>query len=193
MIFYRNAGASPAFFVEVKMLIILGGLPGTGKTTTAEILARALRAVYLRIDTIEHALADKYIEKRAMNDAGYVVAYALAEENLRLGQYVIADCVNPLEMTRQSWQQVAERAGTAFLDVEFICSDLADHRYRVENRTCNLPGFVLPSWRDVIERRYERRTDNRLVCDTAVMSAQAAADFILRHVNGQPVHDAECP
>lgn len=128
-----------------------------------------------------------------MNDAGYVVAYALAEENLRLGQYVIADCVNPLEMTRQSWQQVAERAGTAFLDVEFICSDLADHRYRVENRTCNLPGFVLPSWRDVIERRYERRTDNRLVCDTAVMSAQAAADFILRHVNGQPVHDAECP
>ena len=175
------------------MLIILGGLPGTGKTTTAEILARALRAVYLRIDTIEHALADKYIEKRAMNDAGYVVAYALAEENLRLGQYVIADCVNPLEMTRQSWQQVAECAGTAFLDVEFICSDLADHRYRVENRTCNLPGFVLPSWRDVIERRYERRTDNRLVCDTAVMSAQAAADFILRHVNGQPVHDAECP
>ena len=175
------------------MLIIFGGLPGTGKTTTAEILARSLRAVYLRIDTIEHALAGKYIEKTAINDAGYAAAYALAEENLRLGQYVIADCVNPLEITRQSWRQAAERAGTAFLNVEFICSDPVQRRYRVENRTCNLPGFILPSWRDVVERRYERRTDNRLICDTAIMSAQAAADFILRHVSGLPVHDAERP
>ena len=176
------------------MLIILGGLPGTGKTTTAEILTRLLRAVYLRIDTIEHTLtAGKHIEKSSINDAGYAVAYALAEENLRLGQHVIADCVNPLEITRYSWRQTAERAGVSFLDVEFICSDLVEHRYRVENRTCNLPGFILPSWRDVVERRYERRTDNRLICDTAIMSAQAAADFILRHVSGLPVHDAERP
>ncbi|WP_371126640.1 AAA family ATPase [Variovorax sp. EL159] len=35
------------------MLIVLGGLPGTGKTTIArEIVARS-RAVYLRIDAIE--------------------------------------------------------------------------------------------------------------------------------------------
>lgn len=172
------------------MLIILGGLPGTGKTTTAGILARLLQAVYLRIDTIEHALAGKYIEKSAMNDAGYAAAYGVAEDNLRLGRYVIADSVNPLEITRRSWRRTAERAGVSFLDVEFICSDLARHRYRVENRTCDLPGFVLPSWQDVVERRYERRTDDRLICDTAVMSAQAAADFILQHISVRPVHDA---
>ncbi|MGN1079182.1 MAG: AAA family ATPase [Alphaproteobacteria bacterium] len=176
------------------MLIILGGLPGTGKTTTAEILTRLLRAVYLRIDTIEHTLtAGKHIEKSSINDAGYAVAYALAEENLRLGQHVIADCVNPLEITRRSWRQTAERAGVSFLDVEFICSDPAEHRYRVENRICNLPGFVLPSWREVVERYYERRTDERLICDTAVMSAQEAADFISRHVSDFPIHGAEYP
>lgn len=172
------------------MLIIFGGLPGTGKTTTAGILARSLQAVYLRIDTIEHTLAGKYIEKSEMNDAGYAVALSLAEENLRLGRYVIADCVNPLEISRQSWRQAAKRAGVSFLDVEFICSDPEQHRYRVENRTCDLPGFVLPSWQDVIERHYERRTDDRLICDTAVMSAQAAADFILQHISVWPVHDA---
>lgn len=176
------------------MLIIFGGLPGTGKTTTAGILARSLRAFYLRVDTIEHALtAGKHIEKSSINDAGYAVAYALAEENLRLGQHVIADCVNPLEITRYSWRQAAERAGVSFLDVEFICSDPAEHRYRVENRICNLPGFALPTWREVAERYYERRTDERLICDTAVMSAQAAADCILRHISDLPVHDAERP
>ncbi|MFY9659052.1 MAG: AAA family ATPase [Terriglobales bacterium] len=40
------------------MLIILGGLPGTGKTTIARELARQLRAVHVRIDSIEEAILD---------------------------------------------------------------------------------------------------------------------------------------
>ncbi len=40
------------------MLIALGGLPGTGKTTIARELARQLGAVHLRIDSIEQALRD---------------------------------------------------------------------------------------------------------------------------------------
>ena len=38
------------------MLIILGGLPGVGKTTIAKVLSKKLKAVYLRIDSIEEAL-----------------------------------------------------------------------------------------------------------------------------------------
>ena len=40
------------------MLIILGGLPGTGKTTIARELARQLGAVHVRIDSIEEAILD---------------------------------------------------------------------------------------------------------------------------------------
>lgn len=38
------------------MLIIFGGLSGVGKTTIAKSLAKHLKAVYLRIDTVEQVL-----------------------------------------------------------------------------------------------------------------------------------------
>jgi hypothetical protein len=37
-------------------LIVMAGLPATGKTTIARELARPLGAVHVRIDTIEHAI-----------------------------------------------------------------------------------------------------------------------------------------
>ena len=37
------------------MLVILGGLPATGKTAIARELARQLGAVHVRIDTIERS------------------------------------------------------------------------------------------------------------------------------------------
>jgi predicted kinase len=39
------------------MLIILGGLPGTGKTTIGKALAVRRSATYVRGDAIEHTLA----------------------------------------------------------------------------------------------------------------------------------------
>jgi predicted kinase len=38
------------------MLIVFGGLPGSGKSTVARALARQIKALYLRIDTIEQAI-----------------------------------------------------------------------------------------------------------------------------------------
>jgi predicted kinase len=40
----------------MNILIIFGGLPGTGKTTLAKALAHRLSAAYLRIDTVEQAM-----------------------------------------------------------------------------------------------------------------------------------------
>jgi predicted kinase len=81
------------------MLVIFGGLPGTGKSTLAVRLAGEVGAVYLRIDTIERAMIDAN-EALSVGERGYLVAYAVAEDNLRLGHTVIADSVNPLEITR---------------------------------------------------------------------------------------------
>jgi predicted kinase len=72
------------------MLIIFGGLPATGKTTIAKELARQIGATYLRIDTIEQAIRDPTTMRQPITDEGYRVAYAVAEDNLRLGRTVIS-------------------------------------------------------------------------------------------------------
>ena len=145
------------------MLIILSGLPGTGKTTIARALAREIAAVHLRIDTIEQALRNTGI---AVVDEGYRIAYALAEDNLRLDRTVIADSVNPIALTRKAWHAVAARAGTRHIDVEITCSDTAEHRHRVETRAADIAGHELPAWADVTAREYHAWTTDRLVIDT---------------------------
>jgi predicted kinase len=73
------------------MLIVFGGRSGTGKTKLSRALAQQLGAVHLRIDTIEEAIIDS--TGQPVGAVGYRVGYALAEDNLRLGRIVIADCV----------------------------------------------------------------------------------------------------
>src|ERR1700761_9033817 len=92
------------------LLIVFSGLPGTGKTTLSKALAQVLHAAYLRIDTIEQTLREHMSASQPVNEEGYCVAYALAEENLRLGQVVLADAVNACAESRDAWMAVAERA-----------------------------------------------------------------------------------
>jgi predicted kinase len=153
------------------MLIIFGGLSGSGKTTIARELAAQIGAVYLRVDSIEQALRDSGTATEPMNDAGYRIAYALAEENLRLGNTVVADSVNPLAVTRDAWISVAGRAGARFLEIEVVCSDLTEHRRRIETRRSDIAGLRLPSWDDVLSREYQPWQRERVVVDTSSSSA----------------------
>jgi len=146
------------------MLIGLSGLPGVGKTSIAIALARATGATHLRIDSIEQALRNEGIE---VEGQGYAVAHAVAEDNLRLGRLVIADCVDPWPLTRRAWQGVAQRAGVRMLAVELVCSDAEEHRRRVETRRPDIPGHQLPAWQDVLALDYRPWDQDHVVIDTA--------------------------
>ena len=149
------------------MLIILGGQPGVGKTAIAAELARLIGALHLRIDSIEQAIRSSGVVSQPIDDAGYRVAYAVAEDNLRIGRTVIADSVNPLHLTRKAWAAVADRARVKAIEIEVTCSDVNEHRRRVETRTTDIPGLKLPAWEEVIGREYHRWDGEHLVVDTA--------------------------
>jgi predicted kinase len=161
------------------MLIIFSGLPGTGKTSIARELARQIAATYVRVDTIEQALRDSKAVGETMNDLGYRVAYAVAEENLRLGRTVVADSVNPLALTRDAWIAVAGRAKSRFLEVEVQCSDATEHRRRVEERSIDIPGLELPTWNDVVSREYNKWDRDHVVVDTADCTIEQAVSQIM--------------
>jgi predicted kinase len=152
------------------MLIIFGGRPGTGKTTLSRALAQQLGAVHVRIDTIEQAIAEW--SGSPPDDGGYRVAYAVAEDNLRLGRIVIADSVNPVDLTRDAWRAVADRAGVPSVEVEIICSDGDAHRSRVEFRNADPHQSGRLSWRDILARDYHPWTREHIVIDTAGCSVE---------------------
>ena len=169
------------------MLIVFGGLPGTGKTTLARLIAGQMQATYLRIDSIEQAIRASGMLAGEVGPSGYLVGYALAEANLVLGRDVVADSVNPLAITRDAWRRAAANASVPCIEIEVVCSDPAEHRRRVETRVTDVAGLRLPSWEDVRRRDYESWDRTRLVVDTAGRSVAEA----LAALQGR-VADASC-
>ncbi|MCV3765649.1 AAA family ATPase [Rhizobium sp. TRM95796] len=163
------------------MLVIFGGLPGSGKSTVAQALARRIGAVYLRVDTIEQAIRGSapLAEGRDVGPSGYLALYRLAVDNLRLGHTVIADSVNPLPETRKAFRDVAAECDCKFVEIEIVCSDAAVHRHRAETRPPSVVGLSPPSWEVIQNRHYEPwKADLRI--DTARLSVEDSVAEIVR-------------
>ncbi len=163
------------------MLIALAGRPGAGKSTIARLLAQTLGATHLRIDTIEQTLRASGMLKADVGPAGYMIGYAMAAENLRNGQTVIADSVNPLQITRDAWRKVADRAHCPLVEVEITCSDRHEHRRRIETRHNDIEGLVQPTWQQVIGRDFHPWDKPPISIDTAGRAAEdCVSDIVSR-------------
>ena len=161
------------------MLIVFSGLPGTGKTTIAKDLAAQTGAVYLRIDTIEQAIRNTGVLAGDVGRSGYRVANQLALDNLLLGRKVIVDCVNPVMESRVAWNDIASDSGCRLVDIQVICSDVHEHRRRVETRTADIPGLTPPTWESVLNHDYEAWVDAPFCIDTALTSPSQAVAMIV--------------
>jgi predicted kinase len=158
-------------------LIVMSGLPGCGKSTIARLIAREVSATILSVDPIESAIyAAGLVRSFETGYAAYLVAEAMACEQLTLGLTVLIDAVNAEEEGKDLWRRLAVRNGAMLVIIEVTLADRDLHRARVEARVRGLPGFSELRWDEVEARRnaYTKWREPTLVIDTYDSSEQNA-------------------
>ncbi|MGO4594453.1 AAA family ATPase [Leifsonia sp. 2TAF2] len=122
--------------VRVPMLVAMAGLPGSGKSTIAEIVAGRIGATVISVDPIEAAVLRAGIDSdQPTGLAAYLVAETMAEQVLLSGHSVVVDAVNAVEPARLQWRDLAQRCDVKLRVVETVCSDPELHEERLAKRS----------------------------------------------------------
>ena len=135
--------------------VIFSGLPGTGKSTLANRLARELRWPLLRIDDVvgnvpENAGVEFW-------DSCVEVLLTLAEAQLELGISVIADSVF-MNTDRHHAQAIAREKNARFRPIHTFVSDDRIWEERVTARVNELNHPDVSTWEQVQRQRGHFRT-----------------------------------
>jgi predicted kinase len=152
-------------------LIIFSGLPGTGKSTLAEAVGRALEVPVFAKDWLEATLLRSGIrpthKDKSLGFASYELLTVLAERQLILGQSVILDSVAATKTIRSAWYQLAEKYQANCRIIECVCSDELFHRSQLKQRQRNIPGWHELDWSEVerVKQYYSPWEEEHLVLD----------------------------
>jgi predicted kinase len=152
----------------VSALVVVGGLPGTGKSTIAARAAQLIHGTLIAKDVVEATLWRSGIRSEANSGwAGYELLSSLGDAQLRVGGSAVLDSVAAYNRIREGWHELARRHGAALLEVECVCSDERIHRSRIEGRDRGIPGWYELTWQEVEDARsrYEPWAGERLVLD----------------------------
>jgi len=151
--------------MSIPTLYIFSGLPASGKTTLAKLLAQYTGAVYIRIDTVENGLTE--LCNFEVESEGYELSYRIISDNLRLGISAIADSCNTIKITREAWENIAVESGAKFYNIEISCSDIKEHKSRVASRNETIKISNGPTWEQVQARNYEQWSSEIIKIDTS--------------------------
>jgi predicted kinase len=167
------------------VLVVVGGLPGTGKSTLATAIGRELGAPVFTKDVIEASLWRSGVgaEQGSWQVAEDMLT-TLADAQLAAGASAVLDTVARVEESRAIWRGIAEAHGAPFVLIECVCSDEAVHRSRLDGRVRGIPGWYEVAWEDVAnaKRRWAAWADERLVLD-AVDPAEENRQRALAYVH----------
>lgn len=136
--------------------------------------------MYARVDTVEQGFRELCSFK--VEGEGYRLSYRIIRDNLELGISCISDSCNPIELTRNEWQTVAESVGAKFVNIEVSCSDCVEHEFRVNSRECEVPNLKLPDWQQVQNRHYEPWKTEVVKIDTADQHIEASFTKLVEKV-----------
>ena len=164
-------------------VIIFTGLPGTGKSTLAEPVARAIGAPAFAGDWLMGALRPARAALAQLDRADYTAAWfgllrTLVTRQLMLGQSAVVDDVVS-ESQVALWRETTASYSAQLFFIECVCSDEAVHRDRIEGRIRGIPGWHEVGWDHVIRMRAETP---RLTADRLTVDAMEPAEDSIRRV-----------
>jgi predicted kinase len=135
--------------VRAQTVVVLTGLPGTGKSTLADLLARRTGSPAFAGDWLLGALAPHGIlddvDRPTLLAAYYDLLGSLVTRQLLLGQSAVVDCVLD-EPVLATWRENVGRHVGRLVVVECVCSDETLHRRRLEGRRRGIPGWHEVGW-----------------------------------------------
>lgn len=135
-------------------VVIVCGLPGSGKSTLSERISKKLGWPVFSVDPIESAILKSGIERGFETGlAAYMVAETLADEQLKLGHSTIVDAVSAVDESKQMWRSLAAKHKAELVIIEVHCSDEKLHKQHLQARVKNLHGIPEVTWEDVDKRR----------------------------------------
>jgi predicted kinase len=134
-------------------LVLVTGVPGTGKSKVAEAVAGLLDAAVLAHDwamsalrpfpEIQQALAA--MEPSGHRVVGWSIVHALARAQLRQGRSVVLDGVARAPELALCGQTAREESARMVV-VMTRCADAAVHRSRIEGRAREIPNWYELDW-----------------------------------------------
>jgi predicted kinase len=151
--------------------IVFTGLPGAGKSSIAEAVARELGIPVFAKDWLEATLIRCELQPIGngppLSSAGYQLLTILAERQLQLGQSVILDSVASTLTIRATWRALAQTYQAEWRVIECICSDEATHHHRMTVRQRSIPGWHELDWSEVerVKAYYVPWDEERLILD----------------------------
>lgn len=135
-------------------LVVLSGVPGTGKSTLADALGLATGTPAFSADWLLGALTPfgGYHLPDLLGIAEELLT-TLAFRQLSAGGSAILDAPGEDVVTRDRWRGLAAAFGADLRVVVCVCSDPDLHRQRVEGRRRGIPGWHdAGDWQDVRRR-----------------------------------------
>ena len=147
-------------------IILIGGIPGTGKTTLCKEISSRLKIPYFNKDLLESALIEKEVcSLEGLNGVGYVLMERIAISELKFGRSVILDCVASSKRVHEHWGSFKDKNVKY---IECVCSDHELHKTRLESRVRNIPSWYELTWNNVenIRKSYEPCFKEKLCIDS---------------------------